>query len=95
MWDKELVLDSREYLCIHEIPMLASPHPHPIPVASPPQPDQGLSDPPPQQPNHMEVPPEVKWMELDIPDFKDIPKDIVLDAEAWARDVLSYQFEVV
>ena len=27
MWDKELVPDSREYLCIHEIPRLATPTP--------------------------------------------------------------------
>ena len=27
MWDEELVPDSRGYLCIHEIPRLATPHP--------------------------------------------------------------------
>ena len=61
-----------------------------------PQPNQGLPDTPPQQSNQVEVPPELELMELDvpddIPDLIDVPKDIVLDFEAWAHDVLSYQF---
>ena len=28
----------------------------------------------------------------DIPDLLDMPEDTVLDFEAWAQDVLSYQF---
>ena len=32
MWDEEPVPDSREYLCIHEIPWLAIPPPQPMPV---------------------------------------------------------------
>ena len=85
MWDKELVLDSGEYLSIYEIPRLATPlpHPQPIPVTLLPQPDQGLPDTPSQQPNQVEVPPELELMELhvldDIPDLIDVPKHIVSD----------------
>ena len=97
-WMKEPVMDSRKYLCIHEIPRLAIPPPHqqPIPATPSIQPDQGLPDTPPQQPNQVEVPPQLELMELDvpddIPDFVDVPEDLVLDFETWAHDVLSYQF---
>ena len=70
--------------------------PQPIPAPHPSSLTQGLWDTPPQQPNQVEVFPELELMELDvsdvIPDLIDVPKDIVLDFEAWAHDVLSYQF---
>ena len=72
------------------------PHPQPVPVTPAPQPNQGLPDTPPQHPNQVEVPPELELMELDvlddIPDLIDMPEDTVLDFEAWAHNVLSYQF---
>ena len=74
VWHKELVLNSRDYLCIHEIPRPATPPPQPQPgTATPtPQPDQGLPDTPPHQANQVGVLPELELMELDIPD--DIPE---------------------
>ena len=95
--DKEPVLDSREYLCIHEIPRLATspPHPQSVSVMTPSHLDQGLADTPSQQPNQVEGTPELELMELDvlddIPDLIDVPKDIVSDFEAWPHDVLTYQ----
>ena len=47
--DKKLIVDSREYLCIHEIGRLATPQPpQPVPVTPTPQPNQVLPDTPPQ-----------------------------------------------
>ena len=44
----------------------------------------------------MEGPQELELMELDVPDdisdLIDMPEDIVSDFEAWAHDVLSYEF---
>ena len=44
IWDEEPVLDNREYLCIHDIPRLAtlSQHPQPALLTPPPQPHQGV-----------------------------------------------------
>ena len=70
-----------EYLCIHEIPRLATqsnqPLLQPIPVV------------PPQQPYQEEVSPE--FMDLDIPDLIDASEDAVSDFDACAQDVLDYQ----
>ena len=94
MWDEEPLLDSREYLYIHEIPRPATPHPHPQPIPATPtlQPDHGLPDTPPQQPNQVELSQELELMELDVldavSDFIDMPEDF----EAWVHNVLSYQF---
>ena len=50
----------------------------------------------PQQSDQVEVPPEVQLMELDIPedisDLLDVPQEVMSDFDAWANDVLSYQF---
>ena len=50
VWDEEPVSDSRVYLCIHEIPRLATPTPplQPVPEILPPQPTQGVPTMPPQ-----------------------------------------------
>ena len=51
---------------------------------------------PPQQPDQIAVLPEFEPMELDIPedvpDLLDVPEDVMSDFDAWAQDVLSYQF---
>ena len=99
VWDEDLVPDSREYLCIHEIPRLATPNPQPIPVTPPPQPNQGVPATLPQQPDQVEVSPQFELMELDIPedipDLLDVPKEVMSDFDAWALGVLSYQFLMV
>ena len=82
----------------YEIPRLATLLPPLQAILATPslQPDQWIPVTPLQQPNQVEVPWELELMELDIPDdipdLIDIPKDIVSDFEAWAYDVLSYQF---
>ena len=91
MWDEEPVPDSREYLCINKIPRLATPPPHPQPV---PVRHQGVPASPPQ--HQVEVPQKLEIMELDILDdildLLDMPKEVMFDFDAWAQDVLSYQF---
>ena len=47
VWDEELVPDSREYLCIYEIPRLTTPTPQPVPLTPPQQPNQGVPAMPP------------------------------------------------
>ena len=97
--DEELVLDSRKYICIHDIPRLATPSqcPKPMPATSPSQPDQGVPATPPEQPDQVEVPPEFELMELDvpedIPDWLDISEEVMSDFDAWDQDVLSTNFE--
>ena len=96
MWNNEAELDSNDYLCIHGIPRTAILPPHALPAPASPQPDQGLPDTPSQQPNQVEEPTELELMELDvpddIPDFIDVSEDIVFEFEAWANDVLSFQY---
>ena len=44
VWDKELVPDSRDYLCFYEMKFLGwPPQPDPMPVTPPLQPNQGVS----------------------------------------------------
>ena len=54
------------------------------------------SQPFPQQPEQVEVPPEFEVMELNIPegilDLLDEPQEVMSDFDAWAQDVLNYQF---
>ena len=97
VWDEEPVPDSREYLCIHEIPrQTTQPIPQPVAVTPPPQPNQGVSFMLPQQPDQVEVPLEFEMIELDIPedipDLLDVPQEVMSDFEAWTQDVLCYQF---
>ena len=96
VWEKESLPDSMEYCCIHEIPRPATPppYPQPAPVTPPVQPHQGVPASPPQ--HQVEVPQELVLMELDIlddiPDLLAMPKEVMSDFDAWAQDVLSYQF---
>ena len=55
VWDEGSVLDSREYLYIHEIPRpdTSPQHPKPISVTPPKQTDQELPDTPFQQPSQV------------------------------------------
>ena len=98
VWDEELVPDNREYLYIYEIPRPGTPppHPQPIPLTLPLQPWPRTSRHTYEQPKQVEVFPELELMEQDvpdnIPDLIDVPRDTLLDFEAWAYDVLSYQF---
>ena len=98
MWGEDLVQESRKSLCIHEIHRLATPTPplQPIPATPPPQANQEIPATPSQQPDQVEVPPEFQLMELDIPegipDLLDVPQEEMSDFDAWAHDVLSYQF---
>ena len=93
--DEELVPDSWEYLCIHEIPRPATlpSHVPPQHVISDPslQPDHGVPATLPLQPDQVEVPLEFELMDLDIPDLIDIPEDVVSDFNAWTQDMLDYQ----
>ena len=98
MWDKEVVPDSKEYLCIHEIPRPTTPTPLPQPIAviPAPQPYQGVPSMPPQQTDQVEVAPEFEWKEPgiseDIPDLLDVPQEVMSDFDAWAQDVLHSSF---
>ena len=97
VWDEEPVSDSREYFCTLKIPRPTTPlpHPQPAPVTLPPQPHQGVPASPPQ--HQVDVPLELELMELDIPDdildLLDMPKEVMSDFDAWAKDVVSYQFK--
>ena len=92
LWDKEPVPDSMEYLCMHEIPMLATPQL--IPVTPPLHPGQGAPATLPQQPDPVEASLEFELMELNIPDDKpdllDIPAEVMFNFNARAQHVLSY-----
>ena len=48
------------------------------------------------QTNQMEIPQEPELMELDIPedrpDLIDIPEEVLSDLDAWAHNVLDYQW---
>ena len=97
VWDKDPVPDSRKYICIHEIPRLASPTQtqQPIPLTPPLQPDHGFPAMPLQQPDQVEMSPEIELMEQDIPedipDLLDVLKEVMSDFDAWAHNILSYQ----
>ena len=62
----------------------------------PQQPNKGVPATPPKQPDQVEVPQDFELMEPnileDIPDFIDIPEDMILDFHAWSWDRLSYQW---
>ena len=66
-------------------------------MTPPPQPNQWVPATLPQQPDQGEVPLEFELMELDIPedmpDLLDVPEEVIYDFDAWAQDVLSYQFK--
>ena len=70
------------------------PNLQPAPVTPPLQSHEDVPVSPPQY--QVEVPQELKLMELDIPDdipdFLNVPKEVMFDFDAWAQDVLSYQF---
>ena len=87
VWDNEPVPDSREYLCICEIPRLAAPTSQHIPVNPSPQPDQRVPATLPQLPDQVEVPLEFEVIELDIPedipDLFDVPQEVMSDFDAW------------
>ena len=93
VWDEEPVPDSREYLWIHEIPRPATSTP-PHSLYQQPHPCSPTKES--QKPDQMEVPPEFEVMELDtpedIPDLLDVLQEVMSDLDAWAHDVLSYQF---
>ena len=83
VWSKDLVLDSCEYLHMHEIPRLATPPPQPIqgvPASKPPQPDQ------------VEMPPDLMELDIleDIPNLLDVPEEVISGFEAWVQSVLDY-----
>ena len=85
---RSLLPDSLEYLCIHQILRQTT-----LSL----QPNQGeMLATPPQQPNQVEMPTEPDLMDIDIPedipDFIDIPEEILLDIVAWAHSVLEYQY---
>ena len=96
VWDEESVQDSRKSICIHEIPRPATPTAQPVPAIPPLQPDQGIPAMLPQQPDQVEVLLEFELMEPDIPedipDLLDVPQEVMSEFDAWAHDVLSYQF---
>ena len=77
-------------------PATPSPHPQPVQATQPLKPDQGVPATLPQQPEQVEVPLEFELMELhipeDIPDLLDIPEEVMSNFDAWAQDVLSYQY---
>ena len=66
VWSTSPLLNSQEYLCIHEVPRPATPpnqqSPHPIPATPPPQPNQGVPVTPPLQPDQLEMPPNNELM---------------------------------
>ena len=95
VWSKEPVLDSHEYLCIHEIPRPAIPTSQTnqgVPAIQPPHPNQGVPAMPPQQPGQVERPPDVLKLDIpeSIPDLLDVPEEVISDFEAWAQSVLDY-----
>ena len=63
-------------------------------MSPPSQPHQEVQASSPQ--HQVEVPQELKLMELnildDIPDFLDVPDEVMFYFDAWAKNVLSYQF---
>ena len=64
---------------------------------SPPQPNQvEMPATPPPQPDQVAMPPGAEPMELDIPedipDLTDIPEEMLLDFDAWAHNVLHYEW---
>ena len=84
-WSEEPVLDSHEYLCINEIPRLATP---------PLQPNQGVLATPPLLLEHIEMSLDHELMELyipeDIPDLLDVSEEVISDFDTWAQNVLHY-----
>ena len=98
---KEPLLDSREFMCIHEILRPATPSnqppPQAIPATPPPQVNQESPVIPSLQPDQVEMPPDYELMDLDIPedipDLLDIPEDMISDFDAWVQDVSSYQLD--
>ena len=99
MWDDKPIPDSREYFCIQKIPRHATPPPTPTAYTSDPilQPHQGA--PASSHQHQLQVPQELELKEFDIlddiPDLLDVVKEVMFDFDAWARDVLSYQFDGV
>ena len=79
VWSEELVPDSHKYLCIHEIPRLATPTQWP---------NQGVPATPPLLPDQIEMLPDHDLMDLDIPgdipDLLDVPEGVISDFDAWA-----------
>ena len=94
VWSEEPVPDNWEYLCIHLTPRPATPPPQPNQVEMPPEPKQPALQPP--QPNQVVMlPPVSENMDIDIPedipDFINIPEEILSDFDAWAHSVPKYQ----
>ena len=59
IWSKEPVPNSREYLCIHQIPRSVAPTPQPDEVKMPPKPEQMDIDIPEDLPHLINVPKEL------------------------------------
>ena len=100
VWSEELVPDSWAYMCIHEVPRLATspkqPPPQPIPATLLSQLDQELPVTPPPQPDQVEMLPDYELMDLDITEYilvlLNVPQNVMSDFNAWAQDVFSYQW---
>ena len=58
------------------------------------QPNQGVPATPPPQSDQIEMAPDHELMELDmleyIPDFLDVPEEVISDFDVWAQSVLDY-----